>query len=114
MSLNFETYLRRLRSDSNKERLEAARYFAEYALPGHETPLREALAAESILWIRGALRRALARISPISDPDTPRPIDRDDLPEGFAAEVYAEALQTTTSQVMHEIEPLLGSLRFGG
>lgn len=104
-----EVLLRRLRSSSNKERLEAARYFAEYALPVHERALREAAAHESVMWIRGALRRALGRISPA--PEADGSVDRDDLPEGFAAQVHAEALETTAAQLVHEIEPLLGGLR---
>lgn len=92
--------------------MEAARYFAEHALPAHEQQLREAFAQESVTWIKGALRRALARISPTPDPvGSGGSIDRDDLPEGFAAQVFAEALETTASQIIHEIEPLLGSLR---
>lgn len=94
------------------ERLEAARYFAEHASADHEQQLREAVASERVLWIKGALRRALARISPSPESDsTSGSLDRDDLPEGFAAQVYAEALETTASQLIHEIEPLLGSLR---
>lgn len=92
--------------------MEAARYFAKHAEAAHEQQLREAIASESVLWIKGALRRALARISatPELDPSIGS-INRDDLPEGFAAQVYADALETTASQIMHEIEPLLGSLR---
>lgn len=112
MPINTEALVRQLRSDSPKERLEAARYLAVHALPEHEQVLREAVALESVLWIRSALRRALARISPIPELELiDRSIDRDDLPEGFAAQVYAEALETTASQLMHEIEPLLGGLR---
>lgn len=92
--------------------MEAARYFAQNALPSHEKQLREALAQEPITWIRGALGRALARISPNDAPaDGSISVDRDDLPEGFAAQVFAEALETTTSQLIHEIEPLLGIIR---
>jgi signal transduction histidine kinase len=110
--LSADLMFRRLRSDSATERLEAARYFAQYALPEHERPLREAVARERVLWIKSALRRALARISPTPALDTANgSIDRDDLPAGFAAQVYAEALEMTASQLMHEIEPLLGSLR---
>lgn len=112
MSKSPEALLRRLRSTNSAERLEAARYFAEYALPVHEEVLREAAAKESIMWIKGALRRALTRISPTPEPeDALSSVDRDDLPEGFAAQVHAEALATTAAQLMHEIEPLLGSLR---
>jgi signal transduction histidine kinase len=107
-----EVLFRRLQSDSPKARLEVARYLAENALPQYEQRLREAVARERVLWIKTALRRALARISPNPEFDTSdRSVDRDDLPEGFAAQVHAEALETTASQLMHEIEPLLGSLR---
>lgn len=94
------------------ERLEAARYFAEHASGDHEQQLKKAIASERVLWIKGALRRALARISPTLEADSAcGSLDSDDLPEGFAAQVYAEALETTASQLIHEIEPLLGSLR---
>ena len=108
---NPEGLIRRLRSGSNKERLEAARYFAEHAAAGDEVVLREVLARETVPWIKGALRRALLRLSPDDNGSPSWSIDRDDLPEGFAQQVYAEALETTTAQLMHEIEPLLGSLR---
>lgn len=111
MSQNPEGLLRRLRSDNNKERLEAARYFAEHAVASNEPFLREALARESVPWIKGALRRAIVKLSPNDDGSPVWAVDRDDLPEGFAQQVYSEALETTTAQLMHEIEPLLGSVR---
>lgn len=111
MSLSADHYLRRLHSGSNRERLEAARFFAEQASPAHEQQLREALANEGVLWIKAALRRAIARLAPNDETIRVPSIDRDDLPAGFAAQVHAEALQTTTSQLIHEIEPVLGTLR---
>jgi len=58
------------------------------------------------------LRRAIARVStsPLVDA-VPSPDYQDDLPQGFAAQVFADALETTTSQLLHEIEPILGTLR---
>jgi signal transduction histidine kinase len=106
-----ETFIRRLRSESPSERLQAARYFAEHALPEHERIIQDAIANESIGWIRGALRRALARISPQALSQGQSSLDGDDLPAAYAAQVYAEALETTASQLIHEIEPLLGTLR---
>jgi hypothetical protein len=67
--LSVDQVLRRLRSDSATERLEAARYFAQYASPEHEQLLREAVARERVIWIKSALRRALARISPTPEFD---------------------------------------------
>ena len=113
MPPNPETLLRKLRSESPTDRLEAARFFAEHAVSDNERQIREAVAQENVPWIRSALRRALARLS--ADDDTASPerstLDVDDLPAGFAAQVYAEALESTASQLLHEIEPMLGTLR---
>jgi signal transduction histidine kinase len=112
MSQNVDTSLRRLRSESQTERLEAARYFAAHALPEQEKELLEALARENVHWIRAALKRALARISPAAGSAfTDKSLDSDDVPARFAAQVYADALETAASQLIHEIEPLLGTLR---
>lgn len=112
MSPSPETLQRKLRSHSASERLEAARYFAEHATPGDEQTLREAVARESVLWIKSALRRGLARVSGNTTfADSAGSVDADDLPKGFAAQIYSEALENTASQLLHEIEPLLGALR---
>jgi signal transduction histidine kinase len=112
MSQNVDNFFRRLRSDTPTDRLEAARYFAAYALPEHENELREAISRENVHWIKVALKRALARISPATESaSTDKSLDRDDVPARFAAQVYADALETAASQLIHEIEPLLGTLR---
>jgi signal transduction histidine kinase len=112
MTQNIETSLRRLRSEAPTDRLEAARYFAAHALPEHEQDLREALARENVHWIRAALKRAIARVSQTAESGSPdKSVDKDDVPERFAAQVYADALETTAAQLIHEIEPLLGTLR---
>ena len=114
MSPSAETLHRRLQSESANLRLQAARYLADHAGPQDEQALREALARERVQWIRSALRRAIARVSADATGEPfEQSIDRDDLPAGFAAQVHAEALETTASQLMHEIEPLLGSRTFG-
>jgi signal transduction histidine kinase len=112
MTQNTESLFRRLRSEVPTERLEAARYFAAHALPAHGDELREALARENVHWIRAALKRALARLSPDSPADQAAPsLDRDDIPERFAAQLYSDALEAAASQLIHEVEPLLGALR---
>jgi signal transduction histidine kinase len=112
MSLNAENLFRRMRSESATDRLEAARYFAAHALPEHEGELRDALARENVHWIRVALKRALARISSDGESEAvDKSIDKDDVPARLAAQVYADALETAASQLIHEIEPLLGTLR---
>ena len=61
------------------------------------------------MYRRLRLRRAIARISPA--PELEGSVDHDDVPEGIAAQVHAEAVETTAAQLIHEIEPLLGGLR---
>jgi signal transduction histidine kinase len=112
MPPNLEPLLRKLRAESATERLEAARYFAEHATPANEQALREAASRESVAWIKSALRRALARITHDADPlERSGSLDSVELPKGFVGEIYAEALETTTAQLLHEVEPILGSLR---
>ena len=111
MMQHSENLLRRLSSATPTERLEAARFFAEHALPEHEAKLTTALAKENVAWIRAALKRALSRISPTVEIRAESSVDTDDIPERFAAQVYAEALERATSQLIHEVEPILGTLR---
>jgi signal transduction histidine kinase len=112
MSQSAEHFLRRLQSETQTERLEAARYFAAHAVASQENALRDALARERVLWIRAALKRALAKILPNAEfTSADVSVDRDDVPERFAAQVYADALETAASQLIHEVEPILGTLR---
>lgn len=112
MPPNSESMLNKLKSKDAAERLEAARYFSVHAERMHEPEIRAAIARERIVWISNALRRALAKTSPELGSSAPGPsVNSDDLPKAFATQVYAEALEATTSQLMHEIEPLLGGLR---
>lgn len=106
-----EWALRHLRSDEASQRLEAARYLATYAIPENQAAIREALAHEGVVWIKGALKRALAKIGADDSLPVSSSIDRDDAPAGIAAQVHAEALETTTAQLIHEIEPLVGTLK---
>ena len=112
MSQSADHFLRRLKSETQTERLEAARYFATHATANNEAALRDALARERVHWIRAALKRALAKILPNAEfTSAESSVDRDDVPERFAAQVYADALETAASQLIHEIEPILGTLR---
>jgi signal transduction histidine kinase len=112
MSQSADHFLRRLKSETQTERLEAARYFATNAIPSHEAALREALTRERVHWIRAALKRALAKMLPTAEfISAETSVDRDDVPERFAAQVYADALETAASQLIHEVEPILGTLR---
>ncbi|MBB3147739.1 signal transduction histidine kinase [Phyllobacterium trifolii] len=108
---SIDSVLRYLRSENPSERLKAARFLANNARATEATPIREALARETVVWIRGALQRALERCVPAQAASSSSTIDRDDFSADFAAQVHAEALETTTAQLLHEVEPLVGSLK---
>jgi signal transduction histidine kinase len=112
MSPSADSLARKLESDNPTERLEAARFLAINASNEHEAAIRKALATEHVRWIHGALRRALARVSTdYADEEKGAPLDREDIPARFVAQVHAEALETTAALLIHEIEPMLGSVR---
>src|SRR5579862_6276035 len=99
MSQSADTFLRRLHSEAPTDRLEAARFFASNAVPANEKALRDALSRETVHWIRAALKRALARISPSAEfAPSDTSVDKDDVPARFAAQVYSDALETAASQ----------------
>lgn len=100
---------RKLTSLDPRERLDAARYLAEHAQVKHVALIEKALAVESVAWVASALRRALQRSRPTEEQRAP--LERPDLPLDQTAQIYSEALETTAKQIIHEIEPILGSLR---
>lgn len=100
---------RKLASHNAHERLEAARYLAENVQSKHAAQIEAALGVETVGWVRSALRRALQKVQPIAAPSTPSEVT--ELAALDAAQIYSEALETTAAQIIHEIEPILGSLR---
>lgn len=114
MSESNEKFRRQLVSSVPRERLAAARFFSSHASASDLDHLQSALANESVTWIEGALKRAIIR----ADPDARfqpsivvRQQTEDDNPEGYTTQVYAEALEVTSKQILHELEPLVGSAR---
>ncbi|MCL4186747.1 MAG: hypothetical protein KJZ85_04010 [Rhodobacteraceae bacterium] len=104
-----ELLSRKLSSADPRDRLEAARFLAENAKNSHIGQIEAALGVETVAWIRSALRRALQKVHP----DAPRVIATvaTELPTVHTAQIYSDALETTAAQIIHEIEPILGSLR---
>lgn len=100
---------RKLGSADPRERLEAARFLAESAQPNQAELIERALATETVAWVTSALKRALKRAKPVEAclPDR----GRVDISPEQTAQIYSEALETTAKQIIHEIEPILGSLR---
>lgn len=103
-----ETALAALTSPHPSRRIDAARYLVRAAIPEDIPSLVEALESETIAWARSALAQAIARLrQPIDEaplesdaPSTDAPID------GETAAVIG-----VTSELLHELEPLIGVLR---
>ncbi|WP_165322321.1 sensor histidine kinase [Rhizorhabdus phycosphaerae] len=100
---------RKLGSTDPRERLEAARFLVESAQTSHAGQIEAALGIETVGWVRGALRRALQKVRP-NAPAASAP-EASELSAVYAAQIYSDALETTAAQLIHEIEPILGSLR---
>jgi len=100
---------RKLGSTDPRERLQAARYLAEHAQVDQIELIEGALAVETVAWVTSALKRALQRTRPIRS--APRQQDRVELSVDQTAQIYSDALETTAKQIIHEIEPILGTLR---
>lgn len=101
--------VRKLNSPDPRERLGAARHLAMHAQAHQIETIEQALAVETVAWVASALRRALQRTKP-ADGQQKLP-ERRDFPHDQMAEIYSEALETTAKQIIHEIEPILGTLR---
>lgn len=100
---------RKLASSDPRERLEAARFLAENAKRGQVGQIEAALGVETVAWVRSALRRALQKVRP--DAAIHAAADTTELSAIHAAQIYSDALETTAAQIIHEIEPILGSIR---
>ena len=100
---------RKLGSTDPRERLEAARFLAENAKDAHAAQIETALSVETVAWVRSALRRALQKARPEAPVSTA--LDAIDMSAVQAAQIYSDALESTAAQIIHEIEPILGSLR---
>ncbi len=110
-----EQALEGLASDATDTRLAAARWFAGNAVNTDAARLAKALKTESVPWIRRALDQALQRARrkagrcvqdgpPPAIPDQPE----EDEP---AASLLARATERVTEDLLHEISPLIGSLK---
>lgn len=100
---------RKLGSTDPRERLEAARFLAANAKIGHAGQIEAALGSETVAWVRSALRRALQKVRP--DAPAATSVESNELTAAHTAQIFSDALENTSAQIIHEIEPILGSLR---
>ena len=115
--MTHEDALRSLRSPTAHERLLAARYLSREARLEDLEAIEQASRSETVLWIRTALQDVLNRLRRDGgeSPQNPEEIE-EVLPailaesDELAEDVYAKALRDATSQILHEVEPIVGTL----
>lgn len=112
-----ETAWSKIRSSDQYDRLQAARFFSRHATASEAERLREVLSNESVFWVKNALRQALDRAidsdeargsteatSPAAAEEAAEPTQKED--------IYTAAVEETTSRLLHEIQPVLGTLAY--
>ena len=105
----------RLKSESESERLSAARELLRRAPidPALDQAVRDAYARETVPWVRGNLAEAIA-VTDGFDWNTgfevPAPV-WDATLEGLDPEVAREVIHTSTGRVLHEVSAVVGRAR---
>jgi len=101
-----------LKSPDADERLTGARYFAGNASASDERVLSECLRREEVSWTRNALQQGLRRASGEIEKDIELPTSTNATYEDWREEIKASAIEETTKLLLHEIEPIIGTMRF--
>jgi signal transduction histidine kinase len=101
-----------LASDKLHDRLQAARFFSRFASKQDYDLLQAALGPEKVVWIKAALKRGLEVALGKAIPEVRSAAIDAATEEEVADEIYAEAVEETTQRLVHELEPILGTLRF--
>jgi signal transduction histidine kinase len=113
--MNKPQALQLLHSAGAHDRLIAARYFARAADSEDIDSIEKALRKENVSWVRNALSAALSlargqQSREASTNDEMEPSDQTPTDQQIQ-EIHANALRETTSLILHEVEPLLGTAR---
>lgn len=101
-----------LRAQSETQRLAAARIVLQQADPPSidiENAVRDALAVESVPWVRGVLAEILARN--VIDPEPGATISAprwDDQLEAVDNDLARQVLHTSTRRILHEVAAVVG------
>jgi signal transduction histidine kinase len=114
--MNKFTALKSLDSANANDRLVAARFLAKNASVEDVDLIERALRKENVSWVRNALaaavERAIGDFEPQEDEAVEEGLKGQSLPsDKLREEIYSNALQEITTQLLHEIEPLLGIAR---
>lgn len=112
--MNRTTALQLLQSASAHDRLLGARYLAKHASTEDVDSIDRALRKENVSWVQNALSVALKRgTGQVEDRSAGTEIAEENISiaDHQIGDIYANALRETTSLLLHEIEPLIGTAR---
>lgn len=109
--MNRQDAARLLLKGDSRARLRAARWFARHSEPGDFDLLRKVQDLGNDHWTRDALRAAMVNLERPQAATLPQPIRAGEPDEGLTEEIYSEAVEETTAQLVHELEPVLGVLK---
>jgi signal transduction histidine kinase len=110
--MNREEAARLLLERDSRARLRAARWFSKHAQESDHDFLRRAIELGGDRWTQDALQAALANLHRLQPGVTQRRHEDDnEVGEGLTEEIYSEAVEETTAQLVHELEPVLGTLK---
>jgi signal transduction histidine kinase len=110
--MNRDDAARLLLEGDSRARLRAARWYAKHSHESDHDLLRRAIDLGGDRWIQDALKTALAHLHrPELGAATRRQDEVDDFAEGLTEEIYSEAVEEITAQLVHELEPVLGVLK---
>lgn len=110
--MNRDEAARLLLEGDSRARLRAARWFAKHSQESDHDLLRRAIDLRGDRWVQDALKTALAQLHRSEQgATTRRQKEIDEVAEGLTDEIYSEAVEETTAQLVHELEPVLGVLK---
>jgi signal transduction histidine kinase len=108
-----ESALEDMTSASTEDRLAAIRFLVKAARDEDLPVLVDALKKETVPWIKHALSKAITRLSGSTDGAINSvTANSQDTEYELIDEVRDHALETTTRTLTHEIEPVLGVVRY--
>ncbi len=104
--------MRLLAEGNPRERLEAARYLSKGASPGDVDRLAHAFRDEDSAWTKAALQEALDFAKARASPSNDLVASEDEATDVGEGDAFAQAIQEISDRMVHELEPLLGAIRY--
>ncbi|MHC4406833.1 MAG: sensor histidine kinase [Planctomycetota bacterium] len=108
--MNKKEARRLLASADEEDRRRGARHLEKKATRPDLSFLKRAIAKERDPWTKRALQRGLRRAEGVADDDQANDAESD-VERGRVIEIHGRAVEETTRLILHEIEPIVGTLQ---